>query len=200
MLTRDVLINGKVWATHEVMTIEHNYDSNATFVGVVSRTDEEPPTDTITYHQHDLDESLTRAQAEAWIGTLPFFEEYVSEADGWLSTIADMLTDEQAITVVQIYPSWKPGASYAQGSRVQYMGGLYKCLQAHESTESWNPVDAPSIWAALLTVDDEVLDWVQPDSTNPYMTGDKVRHNGSTWISIVDNNVWEPGVYGWDEA
>jgi hypothetical protein len=27
-----------------------------------------------------------------------------------------------------------------------------------------------------------------------------VTHNGSTWVSIVDNNVWEPGVYGWEKV
>ena len=47
---------------------------------------------------------------------------------------------------------------------------------------------------------DEVTEWAQPDSTNPYMTGDRVLHNGSTWESTVDNNVWEPGVYGWAEV
>lgn len=31
------------------------------------------------------------------------------------------------------------------------------------------------------------------------LTGDKVAHNGKTWVSDVDNNVWEPGVYGWIE-
>ena len=36
--------------------------------------------------------------------------------------------------------------------------------------------------------------------TNPYKKGDKVTHNGSTWVSTVDNNVWEPGVYGWEKA
>lgn len=200
MLTRNVLIDGKVWATHVVMTIEHNYDTNATLVGVVSYTDEEPPNDIITYHQHELDETLTREQAEEWVSSLPYFEEYVSAADGWIETIADMLTDEQAITIVQIYPSWKPESHYIPGKRVQYMGGLYKCLQEHDSSEAWNPIDAPSIWAALLTSETDILDWVQPDSTNPYMTGDKVHHNGTTWISVVDNNVWEPGVYGWEEV
>jgi C-terminal processing protease CtpA/Prc len=29
--------------------------------------------------------------------------------------------------------------------------------------------------------------------------GDKVTHNGKVWESIVDNNSWEPGVYGWTE-
>ena len=41
---------------------------------------------------------------------------------------------------------------------------------------------------------------VQPDSTNPYAKGDKVTHNGKTWQSTTDNNVWEPGVYGWEEV
>ena len=31
------------------------------------------------------------------------------------------------------------------------------------------------------------------------MTGDKVFYNNKNWVSIVDNNVWEPGVYGWEE-
>jgi hypothetical protein len=28
---------------------------------------------------------------------------------------------------------------------------------------------------------------------------DKVKHNGYIWISVVDNNSWEPGVYGWEK-
>ena len=39
-------------------------------------------------------------------------------------------------------------------------------------------------------------EWEQPDSTNPYITGDRVKHNGKTWESLVDNNVWEPGAQG----
>lgn len=31
-----------------------------------------------------------------------------------------------------------------------------------------------------------------------YMRGDKVTHGGKTWVSTCDNNVWEPGVYGWE--
>ena len=32
------------------------------------------------------------------------------------------------------------------------------------------------------------------------MKGDKVKHNEFIYVSIVDNNVWEPGVYGWELA
>ena len=47
---------------------------------------------------------------------------------------------------------------------------------------------------------EEIPEWSKPDSVNPFMTGDKVTHNGKTWICIVDNCVWEPGVYGWEEV
>lgn len=46
----------------------------------------------------------------------------------------------------------------------------------------------------------ELSAWEQPDSTNAYGKGDKVAHNGKTWVSTLDNNSWEPGVYGWDEV
>ena len=27
-----------------------------------------------------------------------------------------------------------------------------------------------------------------------------VTHGGKTWVSDVDGNIWEPGVYGWTEV
>ena len=63
--------------------------------------------------------------------------------------------------------------------------------------ETWTPDTAVSLWAKVLTdPSGGILAWVQPDSTNPYMKGDKVTHNGKTWESLIDNNVWEPGVVG----
>lgn len=113
----------------------------------------------------------------------------------------EMLTDEQAATVPTLYRAWESGVAYSIGDRRLYDGILYKCVQAHTSQETWNPADAPSLWARVLIPDPDVIpEWEQPDSTNPYMKGDKVTHNGKTWISDVDNNVWEPGVYGWTEV
>ena len=109
-----------------------------------------------------------------------------------------MLTDEQAATVPALYTAWATGAEYTAGDRRTYGGVLYKCLQEHTSQDDWTPDAAPSLWAVVLIPDPGVIpEWVQPDSTNPYMTGDKVTHNGQTWECTVDNNVWEPGVYGW---
>lgn len=112
-----------------------------------------------------------------------------------------MLTDEQAATVPTLYRAWESGIDYAEGERRLYNGTLYRCLQAHTAQDGWNPADAPSLWAKVLIPEPDVIpEWEQPDSTNPYMTGDKVTHNGKTWVSDVDNNVWEPGVYGWSEV
>lgn len=51
----------------------------------------------------------------------------------------------------------------------------------------------------LIPDDDVILQWEQPESTNPYKKGDKVLHKDATWISIIDDNIWEPGVYGWEQ-
>lgn len=60
---------------------------------------------------------------------------------------------------------------------------------------------AVSLFTKVLIPDENVIPaWEQPDSTNAYMIGDKVSHNGKTWVSNVNNNVWEPSVYGWDEV
>lgn len=78
---------------------------------------------------------------------------------------------------------------------------LYKILLDHISQPDWAPDVAVSLFAKVLIPDANVIpEWVQPDSTNPYMIGDKVTHNEKTWVSIVDNNAWEPGAYGWEEA
>ena len=118
-----------------------------------------------------------------------------------MDAAAAALTDEQALKAAAIYPAWSAAGDYDAGERVRFGGALYKCLQGHTAQADWTPTAAPSLWAKVLTSDTgEPLPWEQPDSTNPYMKGDKVTHAGRTWVSTLDNNVWEPGVYGWEET
>ena len=116
-----------------------------------------------------------------------------------LVKLRGLATDEMSLQVPNLYPTWKVETNYSVGDRVLYNDVLYKVLQDHTSQETWTPTDAPSLFAKVLIPDEDVIpEWEQPDSTNPYMTGDKVSHNGKTWVSTINNNVWEPGVYGWD--
>lgn len=110
-----------------------------------------------------------------------------------LVTMRESATDEMALAAPAIYPAWRSGVAYKTGQRVMFDGTLYKVLQDHDAQANWTPVDAPSLFAkVLIPVEGEIPAWEQPDSTNPYMTGDKVSHNGQIWESLVDNNVWEP--------
>lgn len=116
-----------------------------------------------------------------------------------LVKLRGLATDEQAYEVPVLYPSWKEGVTYEVGERILYNEILYKVLTAHTSQADWTPDVAASLFAKVLIPDENVIPaWEQPDSTNTYKTGDKVSHNGKTWVSIVDNNSWEPGVYGWE--
>ena len=118
-----------------------------------------------------------------------------------IEAMAETLDDEKALEAVELFPTWKPDTAYAVGDRVRYNNVLYGCLIAHTSQNDWIPKDAVSLWARVLIPDPEVIpEWEQPESTNPYMKGDKVRHNSKIWMSDIDNYVWEPGVYGWSEV
>ena len=117
-------------------------------------------------------------------------------------TDAQSLTEAEAITATCLHPKWNgDGVQYTAGQRVQDDGILYTVLQAHTSQPDWKPAAAPSLFAKVLIPDPTVIpEWEQPDSTNPYSKGDKVMHNSKTWVSDIDGNVWEPGVYGWTEV
>ena len=107
------------------------------------------------------------------------------------------LTDEQALAAPMLFPRWQQDTAYVTGDRLYYEGVLYKVLQDHTSQSSWTPNTAVSLYATVLIPNPEIIpDWVQPDSTNAYMTGDKVRHLDKIWQSLIDNNVWKPGAIG----
>lgn len=115
--------------------------------------------------------------------------------------LAENLTDEAALDSVELFPEWSgDGVAYAVGKRVRYIGDLYKVIQAHTSQPNWTPAEAPSLFALVLTSPDGTpQEWVQPDSTNPYMIGDRVLFNGQVYESVIDNNIWSPTDYpaGW---
>lgn len=115
-----------------------------------------------------------------------------------LDVAIGFLDDEQAESVTVLFPDWETGKAYAVGDRVKYNGLLYRCVQAHTSQADWTPDAVPALWVRTST--EEWPEWIQPTGAHDaYNKGDKVSHNEKHWISDIDANVYEPGVYGWTE-
>lgn len=102
----------------------------------------------------------------------------------------------------KVYPDWIPkDYDYFAGERVSYNNLLYRCIQNHTSQEDWTPDVAVSLWVEIPDPAEEWPEWKQPAGAHDtYSKGDKVSHNEKHWISEIDNNAYEPGVYGWAEA
>lgn len=120
-----------------------------------------------------------------------------------LTYLADTLTDEQAVKVPLIFEEWQAGVDYKTGKRVVYEGVLYKLLSDHTSSATYPPDVTNYIYSKILneTIDGDIPEWQQPDYTNPYMKGDRVRFNGKIYESLIDNNSYSPTAYpaGWKE-
>ena len=112
---------------------------------------------------------------------------------------ATHLTDEEALASPALFPLWAVGKEYQADDRVQDENVLYRCVQAHTAQEDWRPADTPALWA-LVSVE-EWPEWIQPQGAHDaYPVGAKVSHNEKHWISLMDANIYEPGVYGWEEV
>mgnify|MGYP003304974666 CR=1 FL=1 len=114
------------------------------------------------------------------------------------------LDDDKAMEVADLYPEWKSAKSYSvdeiikHGVNADNETQLYKVIQAHTSQADWTPDVTPSLYKKIGFTDEGVSIWTQPlGATDAYMKGDVVSYNGELWTADVDNNVWQPGVYGW---
>lgn len=132
--------------------------------------------------------------------TEPELEDVMKAVKKMLKSNASDLSDEEALEVAAIYPTWVSviGKEIKTGERYWFNGKLWKVIQTHTAQMDWEPDDAVSLFTEVSIA--EIPDWVQPvGAQDAYMIGDKVKHNNKTWESTVDSNVWEPGVYGWSE-
>lgn len=108
------------------------------------------------------------------------------------------IPDAKALDAKALFDTWEIGAEYAKGERLNYRGTLYRVLQAHTSQAGWEPDQVPTLFE-LVTEKPAIPAWKRPDGDG-YQKGDKVTHNGYTWISTRDDNRFEPGTFGWDKV
>ena len=117
-----------------------------------------------------------------------------------INSTLEPLDDETAVDMVILFPAWVVGIECVAGERLQYEDKLYRVVQTHTSQEGWEPPNVPALFTEIAKPG-EIPVWRQPTGAqDAYMIGDKVHYPdavGPVYVSTVDNNVWEPNVYGW---
>lgn len=134
--------------------------------------------------------------------TEPDYDELIGAVKKMLSTQAEELSDEDALDVAALFPTWasKLGMQVNVGERLWYDEKLYKVIQEHTTQSDWTPDTTPALYTEVSII--EWPEWVQPTGAqDAYMTGDKVTFEGTHYISLIDNNTWSPAAYpqGWEE-
>ena len=173
----------------EIINVVPSYDANTQVVTMDSYTEEDT---TITVNYVVTAKPLTKE------------EQLENQRKLALTFFAETLSDAQALQVPMLFDEFDGnGVAYEVGKRIVFEGVLYKVIQAHTSQAEWTPIAAPSLFAKVIneTIDGSIPEFEQPDSTNPYMKGDRVIFNGKVYESLIDNNVYSPEAYpsGWKE-
>lgn len=110
----------------------------------------------------------------------------------------DDLPDHTVSEVAPLFPAWRQpeGAhdAWPEGVIVRHDGALWRSTTA---ANVWPPGE--SGWHRYGAAPDAgPQPWVTPTGAHDaYPLGAIVTHNGQTWESTHDSNVWEPGVSGW---
>lgn len=110
------------------------------------------------------------------------------------------IDDVTAMEHADLFAEWAYPIAYKTGNIRRFNGVLYRCVQDHTSQADWTPDVTTSLWSITADPAEEWPAWSQPvGAHDAYAQGAQVTHNNIKWVSDVDNNVWEPGVYGWTE-
>lgn len=138
-------------------------------------------------HQSEAAKEIEAVNATAGITFVTMAEK--GEVDG--STVSEH---------IDLFAIWAYPVKYEKDQIRQHNGVLYRCITAHTSQADWEPGNTPTLWTQIADPTEEWPEWSAPIGAHDvYAEGDKVSHNDKHWVSGANNNVWEPGVYGWTE-
>lgn len=123
----------------------------------------------------------------------PSLDAMISAVKRMLSSSVEDLTDEQALEVASLYPTWHSmiGKEVTTGQRLWDDEKLWKVLQAHTVQENWRPEDSPSLYVEV-TIEEwpEIPEYITAESA--WMAGQKGTWKGQHYICQLDNCVWNP--------
>lgn len=124
-----------------------------------------------------------------------------------LQMFAQTLTDEEAMEIPTVYPSFKVGKVYKANEMFIYgvnnVGDpqLYRVVSEHTSQEDWIPNVTPALYTPIGLNNEGYPVWSRPTGAHDaYNVGDIVDYNGVLYMSLIDGNVYSPDEYptGWE--
>jgi len=133
--------------------------------------------------------------------TEPDYEQVISAVKKFLSSETEELSDEDALAVAALYPTWasklkeaeEEGKGVKADERLWYDTKLYKVNQPHVPQVDWTPDHTPALYTEI-----SIVEWPEiPEnipSEAPWMNGDKGTWKGQHYICKMDNCVWNPDV------
>ena len=102
----------------------------------------------------------------------------------------------------KLFLEWDENWTGEAGTIVSEGGKLYRSIHTITDTaQNTRPSVTPSMWTPISDPAEEFPTWIQPiGAHDAYSLGDKVSHAEKHWESTANNNIWEPGIYGWKEV
>lgn len=187
-----IIIDGKPLYTIEVTCSEAELETLKTTVGLIVLwdTDADKPTPPADLDAAGIENLKTR------IASLYYSDvaELVTQ-----NTTNPATVEQNLKTEVQLRPPWKVGIAVLVGDVYQYGDNVFQVIQAHTTQSDWTPDRVPALFKRYYEPSDNPWPWVQPlGAHDAYPLDARVLHNGYTWKSLYAANVWEPGVFGWE--
>ena len=117
-----------------------------------------------------------------------------------LQIFAQTLTEDEAMEIATVYPSYAVGVFYKADTFITYgtngVGDpqLYKVVKDHTSQADWKPDVEKSLYTPIGLNDNGYPVWSQPTGVHDaYAEGDIVDYNGTLYISKINGNDTVPG-------
>ena len=114
----------------------------------------------------------------------------------------ETLDDETIAGHPALFPVWDQHWRGKAGGIVCDEGALYRSIHDVGAGQNTKPSQTPAMWTKVANPAEEWPAWSQPLGVHDaYAAGAKVSHNNKCWVNTHgDGNIWQPGVFGWEEA
>ena len=115
--------------------------------------------------------------------------------------VAGQIDNATVVEKFHIFPSWDEHWTGRAGSILIDNNVAFRALHNMETKSPLRPSEDTKgeYWERIGRPSDS--SWTQPLCiTEAYRATDMVMHKNKKWISDIDDNIYEPGIYGWSQT